>query len=164
MLCLPYEPHSRIPSDCSVCRGRHGRGEWSRSAFAAVQGRAMNNGSKPCRLLIVEDDDRTRSALERLLRLNGHEVAAASTVRQGTELLGWRPDCLVLDLALGDGAGEELLRTIRREVLPIRVAVVTGSADRERLEHLKQFEPDLFLMKPIQVSTLLDWVDASCRR
>lgn len=113
------------------------------------------------RILIAEDDASTRRSLERLFRLNGAEVSTAASAEEALTLLHGKPHWIVLDLHLSDNQGEEVLRTIRERELPIRVAVVTGSADRDRLAALQQFEPECVLVKPIHFSSLLECLKLS---
>jgi CheY-like chemotaxis protein len=114
------------------------------------------------RVLIVEDDDSTRHSLARLFRLNGADVATSSCAAGALEKLEWGPDWVILDLHLAPGGdGEVVLRAIRDAGLPIKVAVVTGSADRARLAALQEFQPECVLVKPIQFSALLECVNPS---
>jgi DNA-binding response OmpR family regulator len=113
------------------------------------------------RIMVVEDDGPSRRSLERLFRLNGADVVTACSVEGALAELHWRPNWVVLDLHLPQGEGEDILRAIRDRELPIRVAVVTGSADRARLVALQELEPDCVLIKPIQFSSLLECVKLS---
>jgi DNA-binding NtrC family response regulator len=113
---------------------------------------------QPPRVLIVEDDDSTRRSLERLFRLNGADVATASSVAAAMAKLAWHPHWVVLDLHLKHDDGETVLRAIRDGHLAIKVAIVTGSADRARLAALEQLRPECILLKPIQFSALLECV------
>ncbi len=52
-------------------------------------------------LLLIEDDDAIRTALELSLSRQGHRVATAATGEDGLELLReQRPDLVVLDVML----------------------------------------------------------------
>ncbi len=104
--------------------------------------------------MLVEDDAPTRSALERIYTRRGWVVDVAGTVAEARAMLARRPDCLVLDLMLPDGDGVEVLRAIRRAGLPIRVAVTTGTDDRERLRAVRALRPDTLLFKPIDIADL----------
>ena len=65
-------------------------------------------------VLVVEDDDATRSFLMDNLAADGYRVAGASGVGEGLRALEVRrPALLVLDLLLGDGNGLELLDRVR---------------------------------------------------
>ena len=121
----------------------------------------MTTSAHHTRILIVEDDASSRRSLERLFRLNGAEVATAASAEEALAQLHWKPHWIVLDLHLSDDQGEEVLRAIREKELPIRVAVVTGSADRARLAALQQFQPECILIKPIHFSSLLECLKLS---
>lgn len=105
-------------------------------------------------LLVVEDDPITRKALQRYFQIKGWEVRVASTVAEGLTLLDPPPDCVILDLMLPDQGGEAVLRKIRDDRLPTRVAVCTGSSDRDRLDLVAGMRPDALLIKPIAVADL----------
>jgi DNA-binding response OmpR family regulator len=109
------------------------------------------------RTLIVEDDPTSRDALLRILKMMGFEVEAAPTLREGMLALGRKPAALILDLMLPDGNGMEILRRIRQEKLPIRVAVLTG-ADRPMVEEANRLQPDALFMKPVDLTRLLAWL------
>ena len=107
------------------------------------------------RLLLVEDDWRTHSALRKILGKLGWEVHSAMTVSGGLALLGLKPDAIVLDLMLPDGDGAAVLRKVRSERLPIKVAVTTGVDDGERLDEIRRLAPDALLRKPMDLKDLL---------
>lgn len=111
-----------------------------------------------CRILVVEDDESSRRSMERLFLLNDTDVVTAASADEALSQLDWMPDWVILDLHLGKDDGERVLRAIREQNLPIRVAVVSGSADRARLAALTDLSPDCVLIKPIHFSSLLECV------
>ena len=113
--------------------------------------------TRAANVLLVEDDLNTRQALGTLLRRLGHHVVEASTVAQGIDQLPGQ-DYAILDLSLPDGVGISVMEQIREHAWPIRVAVATGSSDDALIEHAESLEPELFLRKPIDVLSLLEWV------
>jgi DNA-binding response OmpR family regulator len=53
------------------------------------------------RVLVVEDDELTRMLLEDVLALEGYHVRTAADGAAGLAILrGWRPDAIVLDVAM----------------------------------------------------------------
>jgi DNA-binding response OmpR family regulator len=110
-------------------------------------------------VLLVEDDRRAHQLLHQVLVNVGYEVISALTQASGLAGLGRALDCVILDLELPDGSGEAILRRIRGEQLPVRVAVTTGEADPRRLRKLAALEPDLLLTKPIDLAALIGWLE-----
>lgn len=123
----------------------------------------MEKASNGCgRVLVVEDHEPSRVSLARLLKLNGRSVETAATVDEAIlKIESFCPECVILDLRIGEGRGEDVLRSIRDQRLPIRVSIVTGSADPEDLKSLKALRPDNVMFKPISFTDLMKWVDGS---
>ena len=110
-------------------------------------------------VLVVEDDARIRNGLITLLRIGGHgTVAAASVAEAVARLDAATPTHLLLDLNLPDGAGTHVLRRIREQALPTRVALVTGAIDTALLEEARGLGVDAVFIKPPDWDKLLDWV------
>jgi DNA-binding response OmpR family regulator len=110
-------------------------------------------------VLVVEDDPLIRNGLMALLRGNGHgTVAAASVAEAGQRLDDATPTKMLLDLNLPDGPGTEVLRRIRGESLPVRVALVTGGSDPALTEEARALGVDAVFIKPPDWDKLLEWV------
>jgi CheY-like chemotaxis protein len=105
-------------------------------------------------LLIVEDHEFSRRALESLMKRLGWEVRAVDSIADGLEMLDLEPDCLVLDLMLPDGNGEDVLRAVRERRLKTRVVVATGTGDEGRLDAVRGLGPDAILRKPLRLAEL----------
>lgn len=82
------------------------------------------------RMMIVEDHSAFAQALELVLG-EGTEVVLARTVEEGRTLIGGGEpfDVVVLDLALPDGEGTELVPDIRQSHPQTRVAVLSARDD-----------------------------------
>ena len=114
--------------------------------------------------LIVEDDARSRYALQALLRRSGYGIDSAATVTEAMSKLDLGPRCLILDLNLPDGDGTVLLQRIRTANLPIKVAVTTGTNDQDLFDAMCKFNPDAVFRKPINLNDVMHWLDAArCR-
>src|SRR5262245_54320084 len=86
----------------------------------------------PASILIIDDEEIIREALEALLVVEGFAVATAATAGQGLELLGDRSfDAVLLDLMLPDKNGLEVLEDIRRidEELPVIMITAFGTIE-----------------------------------
>jgi two-component system response regulator RegA len=112
-------------------------------------------------LVIVEDDTALREALTMILSSKGYDVKSVATVELGLALLQWNPSHLILDLKLSEGFGTAILKVIRDEKLPIRVAVSTGSANAVLLAEVYRLAPDIVFRKPYATADLLDWLRLS---
>ena len=74
----------------------------------------MERDERERSLLVVEDDDATRSFLVDNLSADGFRVAAAAGAAEGLRAIEVRrPDLVVLDLMLGDASGLTLLDRVR---------------------------------------------------
>jgi DNA-binding NtrC family response regulator len=107
-------------------------------------------------LMIVEDDPASRSSLGSIFSRRGWAICSVSTLSEALAFLdhGLDPDCLVLDLTLPDGNGEEVLRRVRDGGLKTRVAVCTGTQDYEKLKSVQSLNPNGLLVKPIDLGEL----------
>ncbi|MGC1488923.1 MAG: ATP-binding protein, partial [Albidovulum sp.] len=91
-------------------------------------------GARMGRLLIIDDDSRDRSTLERILRDEGYAHMSAGNAEQGMKILrSARPDAVLLDVLMPERDGWSVLREIKSdpEICDIPVIMVTEVADRE---------------------------------
>ncbi len=108
------------------------------------------------RVLLIEDDAATYSALRILLERRGAKVTLATTLAEArASLADHSPDAIVLDLMLPDGNGFEILADIRRRKLGVKVAVTTGVSDADQLKAVADLHPEALLKKPINLAELL---------
>ena len=111
-------------------------------------------------VLIVEDDAVLRRGLLALIRTGGHDAAGAASVAEaGSRLDAAAPTHVLLDLNLPDGTGTQVLRRIRAAGLPVRVALVTGTADDDLTREADALGVDAVFVKPPDWDQLLEWVD-----
>jgi DNA-binding response OmpR family regulator len=115
------------------------------------------------RVLVVEDDVGVSRLLSKELTEGGFSPVVATTLDDAFRLLDDRPFCVLLDLDLPDISGVEVLRQVRRLELPIKVAVVTGSADFSTFGFAVLLGPDAIFRKPVNSSELLAWVASADR-
>ena len=107
------------------------------------------------RLLLVEDHDTSREAVNRILIRMDYDVVCAATLSEGLDGLDPPPDCVLLDLTLPDGPGEAILERINAEHLPSRVVVCTGEDDERRLDRVRGLGPAAILHKPVSLAELV---------
>jgi two-component system KDP operon response regulator KdpE len=115
-------------------------------------------------VLIVEDDDATRSALRRDLMARGYRV---DDVRDGAEaLLRWearRPDAVLVDLGLPDMDGTRIIARIRREATTPILVISARDAEATKVEAL-ELGADDYVTKPFGTAELHARLRAVLRR
>ncbi len=114
------------------------------------------------RLLLVEDDRATYTALRGILSLRGWDVVIATTIAEALEAMKTELDAVILDLILPDGDGELLLQQLRSDARArgMPVAVTTGVNDSKRIAAVKRLRPTALLRKPIALNDLLKAIKA----
>jgi len=115
-------------------------------------------------VLIVEDDDATRTALRRDLLARGFRV---DDVSDGGEALGrWdarRPDVVLVDLGLPDMDGTRIISRIRREATTPILVISARDAEATKVEAL-ELGADDYVTKPFGTAELLARLRAVLRR
>ncbi|MEF7614077.1 response regulator [Aquincola sp. MAHUQ-54] len=114
------------------------------------------------RLLIVEDDEALRSHLELLLGGEGVEITAVGTIAGALQQLSTATfDCMVMDLALPDGTGYDLLERIAatEDYAFPPVIVYTGRAlSRDEEQRLRRHSKSIIVKGARSPERLLDEV------
>lgn len=119
--------------------------------------------STPARVVVVEDEDAVRAAVEQALRSDGLAVSSHSDWVDAAEILAGAPDLAVLDVMLPGGDGFELARRLRARLdLPIVFLTARDGVD-DRLAGFALGADD-YLVKPFALEELLARVRAVLRR
>ena len=138
---------------------------------AVIAGEGRGEGRRqsplPSRILLVEDEQITRTAARRLLESDGATVAEAATVAETLRILYERPfDVLLLDLHLPDGTGRDILKAIRdrrpRELKTI--LVLSGDTADATESDLRALGADALIPKPVRLDTVLRAIRESAAR
>ena len=108
-------------------------------------------------ILVVEDDADVRRVIVECLGLIGYAVTEAPNGTEGLAAIAHsKPDLLVVDYAMPDMTGAELISRAREMVGDIPVILATGYADMAAVERLAG-KPTI-LRKPFDITTLGDAV------
>ncbi|MEL6807301.1 MAG: response regulator [Pseudomonadota bacterium] len=115
-------------------------------------------------LLIVDDDERIRSLLQKFLMRNGFLVTAARDAEHARRILtGLDFDLIVLDVMMPGEDGLSLCRALR-ETHATPILLLTAKGDTEnRIEGLEAGADD-YLPKPFEPKELLLRINAILRR
>jgi DNA-binding response OmpR family regulator len=116
-------------------------------------------------VLVIEDDNRIASLVERALAEEGHRVTLAGNGRQGVQtLLSNRFDAALLDILLPEMDGFEVLRQIRAKHCKTPILVLTAVDTVPKILHAFDLGADDYLVKPFILEILLARVSAIARR
>ncbi len=115
------------------------------------------------RILVVEDDEKSRRLLTDVLGYHGYEVAAVESGEEGLERARSRPpDAALLDIQLPGISGFDVLAQLRswteRERIPV-VAVTASVMDHDR-KRILAAGFDAYVAKPVNIRELLQTLEA----
>lgn len=116
------------------------------------------------RILLVEDDNALRGALEEMLHREGYAVAAAPNVQAACQTMHSDIDLAILDVTLPDGDGVELCRKWRMEGVQTPILFLT--AKDEELDVVRGLDAGAndYVAKPFRMQELLSRIRALLRR
>jgi len=114
------------------------------------------NGSKPPRILIVDDDPGQRSLLDSFLRSQGFDTVVASSGEQALETLRSEQfSMMISDVRMPGLSGLETLRLARQQKSMLPVLLVTAYTDiRDAVGAMRDGALN-YLGKPIDLDELL---------
>ena len=112
------------------------------------------------RVLVVDNEEVERELLVSVLQPLGFEI---DTVPSGNACLAWlrdhTADAILMDLAMPGLDGWATVRAIRAQALSAApVAIVSGNAFDKGLDNDVGISIEDFILKPVRVSELLDWL------
>ena len=116
-------------------------------------------------VLIIDDEVGIRESLQTLLELEGYDVETAANGEQGMSRIGDRPfDLVLLDLALPDRNGIDVLAEIRTHAPQLSVIMITAYGTVENAVKAMQAGAANFVQKPWDNEKLLADVRAAVAR
>jgi two-component system phosphate regulon response regulator OmpR len=124
----------------------------------------MNTVLQDPHLLVVDDDERLRTLLQRYLSSNGFRVSAAANAADARALMkSMAFDLLILDVMMPGESGFDLTKSVRAgSAVPILMLTAKGEAE-DRIRGLEHGADD-YLAKPFEPRELLLRVSALLRR
>jgi DNA-binding response OmpR family regulator len=150
--------HIGLPTDRTLSKRRI-RGtilEPQTGAIAAQQALGL--------ILIVEDDDRLRSAMRLALREEGFAVETAPDAEAGMERLSQiDPDLVLVDIMLPGASGLDLCRSIR-QASHVPIIIVTARDDSHDVVAGLEAGADDYVTKPFVIKELAARIRALLRR
>jgi CheY-like chemotaxis protein len=129
-----------------------------KASVPAAAGTRYGGRLRSLRVLLVEDDDTTRTLLATMLSSFGAEVTDAASVAHAREkVAACDPQILITDIEMPDSDGVALLRQLReggRAALP--AIAVTGYAGDHNRERLLAAGFNGFVAKPLDPTVLAE--------
>ena len=113
------------------------------------------------RILVVEDDEKSRRLLTDVLGYHGYEVAAVESGEQGLDEARARvPDAALLDIQLPGISGFDVLAELRSWSSRVPVVAVTASAMDQDRKMILAAGFDAYVAKPVNIRQLLETLEA----
>lgn len=117
------------------------------------------------RILVVDDEERFRQSIARLLAAEGHEVSTAADGLEALNQLASREfDVVLLDLRMPGLSGEETFAEIRIQGFDVETICLTGHASIDEATKLLQQGVFDYLLKPAAVEEVLQTVRRAMER
>ena len=115
------------------------------------------------RALIVDDEPPIRKLLRMGLGTQGYDVLEAPSGKVALELMGSKPDLVILDLGLPDMQGMDLLRQMRAQNESVPIVVLSSRGDEAAKVAALDFGADDYVTKPFGMEELLARIRAALR-
>ncbi len=116
------------------------------------------------RLLVVDDDEPTRTLLRRLLATEGYTVEEAADGRAALEkMVALAPDLVLLDVMMPGQDGLDVLEEVRR-TSDVPVILLTARGDEADRVLGFRFGADDYVVKPFSTAELTSRITALLRR
>jgi DNA-binding NarL/FixJ family response regulator len=120
--------------------------------------------ARPVRILLVEDNQVFRDALELLLDMRA-DVEVVAAVADGTQALPaaaqHRPDVVLMDFRLPGMDGVQATSALRESHPEIAVVVLTASANSREIDALYAAGAAACLTKDQELETIIDAIKAA---
>ncbi len=113
------------------------------------------------KILVVDNEEPDRELLVELLQPLGFALRTAASGHDCLDLLasGYRPDIVLMDLAMPGIDGWETIRRLRLiDPQHAQIAIVSANAFDKGLDNDVGIAPEDFILKPVRHTELLDWV------
>lgn len=113
--------------------------------------------TEKARVLVVDDDEDIRIAIEMTLALRGYDVTSAGDGADALDLLhaGHAPSVILLDLRMPRMNGFEFLHALRADAALPRIPVIVLTGDSAAAHEARSSGADAVVMKPLDSGALV---------
>ncbi len=117
------------------------------------------------KILLVDDEERFRTTLSKILAAQGLEVTALGSGREALEELDKKAyDVIVLDVRMPGMDGIATLKEIKKIAPQIEVIILTGHASMDAAVETMRLGGYDYLLKPCPVEELLAKIESAYER
>jgi DNA-binding NtrC family response regulator len=117
------------------------------------------------KVLIVDDEERFRITLRKLLTANGLETNAVGSGREAIEELKQQPyDVILLDVKMPEMDGIEALAELKKISKNVEVIILTGHASVDVAVEIMRLGGYEYLLKPCPMDELLAKIESAYER
>lgn len=113
-------------------------------------------------ILVIDDEQGMREAMQKILTRAGHQVSLASNGREGlAHVTISPPDLVVTDVFMPEKDGIETTIALRKSYPQMKIIAISGggrSSNFDFLEIAKKMGADAVLQKPLRMADLLEQV------
>jgi len=124
----------------------------------------QNQQTRPLEVLIIDDNEQITKMISSFLDMSNHECTVVNDGKEGLELVKTNQyDSIVLDLAMPEFDGYEILNTLAKEDPSQLRKVIILTASTVSLESVKKFKElgiASCLQKPVDIDQLLDKINS----
>jgi two-component system, sensor histidine kinase and response regulator len=114
------------------------------------------------KILVIEDEDSIREAIQTILQTEGFDVRSAANGREGIQLAyQYLPDLILCDVMMAEVDGYQVLETLRQAPSTVSVPFIFLTARGEKTDFRQGMElgADDYLVKPCSVDELLNTIN-----
>ncbi len=117
------------------------------------------------RVLIVDDEERFRNTMSKLLSVRGFQTRTAGSGKEAIEELTQTSyDVAVLDVRMPEMTGVELLSELKKIDPTIEVIILTGYASLDTAKAIIKLGAFDYMLKPYAIEELIEKIDAAYDR
>jgi len=117
------------------------------------------------KVLIVDDEERFRITLRKLLAARGVEAQASGSAEEALAELAEKPyDVILLDVRMPGMNGIEALSEIKKLDRNLEVIILTGHASVDVAVEIMRGGGYEYLLKPCPIEELMDKIDSAYER
>ena len=117
------------------------------------------------KVLIVDDEERFRTTMRKLLAVRGLEAVMAGSGKEAIEKLRQDPyDVIILDVRMPEMGGVQVLSEIRKIDPRAEVIIMTGYASVDTAKEIMKLGAYDYVIKPYAIEELMDKIEAAYDR